>query len=310
MDKYHILTIVIPVYNRERLILKALNSLAIQSFYGNFKVIVVDDKSSDYTVEIVKAWIPNHPWIDVKLITTDVKGVSGARNCGLNEADTEYVMFFDSDDRMMPGFLDVLIDKLVKSQTDIIGWDVNFTGKGKHKRIFKSSNVWFNHLVHGALSTQRYVARTSLFNEAGGWNESLSAWTDLELGVRILLQNPKMEKLKLDYTRTINVNFTRLSITGSGYQEEPEKWINALDSVEDLILNHIPEKIGWIQYRRAILAAEFSRAQLNDLANQQLERAMNYYKLPDFCVKLIFNLHKKFKRGTWLLASCFSKNIL
>ncbi|MDE5970766.1 MAG: glycosyltransferase [Muribaculaceae bacterium] len=309
MANSHIITIVIPVYNREQLILNALNSIAIQNC-SDVKVIVVDDRSTDSTIKNVNAWISSHPNIDVKLLTNDIKGVSGARNCGLKAVDTEYVMFFDSDDEMNPGFLKLLIDRLNMSKADLIGWDVNFTGNGKHKRIFKVTNIWRNHLVHGSLSTQRYVARLSLFKDAGCWNESLKAWIDFELGVRILLHNPKIEKLQLDYRQTINVNFTKDSITGSGYYEEPEKWIESLDAVEELISKYVPEQIGWIQYRRAILAGEFSRAELKEFAKQQLDRAMKYDGLPKHCVQSIFQLHKIFKRGTWLLAYCFSKKKL
>ena len=305
MDKSNILTIVIPVYNREQLILNALESIALQECDDRVKIIVVDDKSTDSTVLNVMKWIESHSHLDIKLLTNSKKGVSSARNRGLNDVDTEFVMFFDSDDQMVPGFLGRLVDKLDNTNADLIGWDVNFTGIGKRKRIFKESKVWCNHLVHGILSTQLYVARLSLFNSAGGWNESLQAWVDYELGVRLLLLNPIIEKFNIEYTRTINVNYTKNSITGAGYYIDPEKWIAALDSVENLIIKYVPDKIGWVQYRRAILAAEFSRAKLSDDASRQLTQAMVYNQLPDYCVKSIFHLHKIFKRGTWVLASCF-----
>lgn len=300
-----ILTIVIPVYNRERLVLSALESVAAQDCNDRIKVIVVDDNSTDSTFGVVKDWIACHNEMDVTLLKTSVKGSSGARNRGLADVTTEFTMFFDSDDRIMPGFLKEIAKCLEATDADIVGWDVRFTGRGKKKRIFSAENVWMNHLVHGVLSTQRYVAKTSLFRAAGGWNEKLECWTDYELGVRILSLNPNIEKNGLAHSRTIEVNYTPESITGHGPAERPEKWIVSLDTVENTLKAVSPENLGWLQYRRAILAAELSLGGAGDYASEQLKKALAGDKIPAYAVEIIYRFHRWLRRGTWFIASIY-----
>ena len=300
----YILTVIIPVHNRERIVLSALDSIADKRCNNRVKVIVIDDNSTDLTFDVVKDWISLHDEMNVSLIRTDVKGSSGARNRGLAEVDTEFTMFFDSDDRMMPGFLSSVVASLDMTAADIVGWDVNFTGKGKPRRIFSAENVWMNHLVHGALSTQRYVARTSIFRTAGGWNEKLEAWTDYELGVRLLGLNPKIEKLSLDYRKTVEVNYTNESITDNA-SKNPERWIRALDVVEHSLKILSPRDLGWIQYRRAILAAAINGNGQTDIARNELKKAIDGSRIPANVVKMIYCLHHIFGRGTWLIASLY-----
>lgn len=305
MEDKVILTVVIPVYNRERLVVSALDSIAAQKCGDRIQVIVVDDRSTDSTFKTVEEWISRHSEMNVVLLKTDVKGSSGARNRGLAEVTTRFTMFFDSDDRMMLGFLNRVVERLEMTDADIVGWDVRFTGQGKAKRLFSAEKAWMNHLVHGSLSTQRYVALTSLFRAAGGWNEKLDGWTDYELGVRLLSLNPRLEKLNVGYDRTVEVNYTPESITGRGASECPEKWIKSLDAVEKTLKAVSPDNLGWIQYRRAILAAELSRDGAEDYATKLIEKALDGDAIPAYAVKTIYRLHRCLRRGTWLIASLY-----
>lgn len=94
------ISVIIPLYNKEAGIATALHSVLAQS-YQDFEVVVVDDGSSDGSVAIVKTF--NDPRI--RLIQQQNAGVSAARNRGIEEAKGEYVSFLDADDEWMPGFL-------------------------------------------------------------------------------------------------------------------------------------------------------------------------------------------------------------
>lgn len=86
-------SVVIPVYNRERTIEKAMQSVLEQT-YSDLELIIVDDGSTDKTREIVK----NVTDPRVKYIYQDNMGACVARNHGIDEADGDYIAFQDSDD--------------------------------------------------------------------------------------------------------------------------------------------------------------------------------------------------------------------
>jgi len=83
-------SIIIPNYNKEAYIKDTLNSIFEQT-YKNIEVIVIDDGSSDNSLDIIKDY-------DVKLLHTNRKRAGGARNKGLDNASGDYILFLDSDD--------------------------------------------------------------------------------------------------------------------------------------------------------------------------------------------------------------------
>jgi glycosyltransferase involved in cell wall biosynthesis len=98
-----LISIIIPLYNKEKFVKRSLASVLSQS-YGNFEVLVVNDGSTDRSVEEVRA--VGDP--RTRLIDKPNGGVSSARNRGLEEAKGAYVAFLDADDTWYPRHLEVL----------------------------------------------------------------------------------------------------------------------------------------------------------------------------------------------------------
>lgn len=97
-----LVSVVIPTFNRKYLILRALKSVAQQS-YSAIEVIVVDDASTDGTVDALKD--REFP-MAVRIVRLPVnRGPAGARNSGIRHASGKYVAFLDSDDRWLPNKL-------------------------------------------------------------------------------------------------------------------------------------------------------------------------------------------------------------
>ena len=91
------ISVVIPYYNAERFIRRCLESLKSQT--GNFEFIFVNDSSTDSSEDIVKSFA-DHRCICIQ--NKHSKGVSGARNTGIDYARGKYITFLDADDVFLP----------------------------------------------------------------------------------------------------------------------------------------------------------------------------------------------------------------
>jgi glycosyltransferase involved in cell wall biosynthesis len=100
-------SVVIPLYNKEKSITIALNSVLNQT-HDAFEVIVIDDGSTDLSASAV-AMLPDKR---VRLIAQPNQGVSVARNVGVRNAQSDYIAFLDADDYWHPDFLET-IDRLI-----------------------------------------------------------------------------------------------------------------------------------------------------------------------------------------------------
>jgi teichuronic acid biosynthesis glycosyltransferase TuaG len=114
------LTVVIPAYNRESLILPTLDSVRLQSAVAT-EVLVIDDCSKDRTVEVIREYIDLHPYFPLRLIQqTKNQGVSAARNRGIQEATGHWIAFLDSDDLWEINHLEGLLAEAKTSNADIV----------------------------------------------------------------------------------------------------------------------------------------------------------------------------------------------
>ena len=116
-----LITIGIPVYNVEKHIEKALLS-ALNQTYDNIEYIVVDDKGSDNSMDIVRAIIANHAGgKDVRIIEhTQNIGTGASRNSAIEFAAGKYIFFMDSDDEIAPDCIKILYDKMQEKPVDFI----------------------------------------------------------------------------------------------------------------------------------------------------------------------------------------------
>lgn len=122
MNKLPKVSILIPVFNRAKLILETLNSAVNQS-YKNTEIIVVDNKSTDGTFEIVKKFAKTHPNVKVYQNEKNIGPVRNWKKC-LEYATGEYVKILWSDDLIAPTFIEKTLPYLVNYE------DVGFVFTG------------------------------------------------------------------------------------------------------------------------------------------------------------------------------------
>jgi len=117
MQEYCI-SVVIPIYNCEKHIHRCLKSLNSQDFEGKFEVILVDDGSTDNTINSCNKIISDMN-IPCKLINQPNLGASAARNTGIREAKGKYLIFVDGDDTLEQGALRILYQLATVNQVDM-----------------------------------------------------------------------------------------------------------------------------------------------------------------------------------------------
>jgi len=99
------ISIVIPLYNKEKEIQNTLNSIFNQTFQ-DFEIVIVNDGSTDHSVEVVKQINDSR----IRLIEQVNQGVSAARNTGIKEAKYDYIALLDADDEWKPTYLETQLD--------------------------------------------------------------------------------------------------------------------------------------------------------------------------------------------------------
>lgn len=185
-----IVSIVLPTYNRCRFVCRAVDSVLDQS-HRAYELIVVDDGSTDATADRLARYSDR-----VTVIKQANRGVSAARNAGIQAATGEFIALLDSDDVWLPKKLEHQIaffranPDAVICQTEEI-WIRNGVRVNPGKRHKKQSGMIFEKTLPLCLvSPSAVMIRKSLFDEVGVFDESLPACEDYDLWLRICWKYP------------------------------------------------------------------------------------------------------------------------
>ncbi len=261
------ISVVIPVRNREAIVGRTLDSLAAQTRQPE-QIVLVDNASTDGTLQVLRRWAEGRD--NVTVISEPRPGAAEARNCGLGAVTEEYVMFFDSDDAMPPHHVEEVCRELERlGMPDIGAFGMERVGLDGSvvRKDFKGGDLMFNQIFHSTLSTQRYVVRTGFIRGVGGWVEQTPVWDDFLLGIILLSRQPDLKELKL--SAPVRVYAQADSITGTDYSGKAGKWEALLDRCTDALRNAgLAQYEPFINYRRAILAGEYRREGHPELADQ------------------------------------------
>ena len=110
-------SIIMPVYNSEKYVGEAIESVLAQD-YDNFELICVNDGSTDNSLSIIKEYEKKDSRI--KVYTKENGGISSTRNYGIKKATGEYIGFIDNDDEYAPNLISDNIKIIDEDQSEII----------------------------------------------------------------------------------------------------------------------------------------------------------------------------------------------
>ncbi len=226
------LTIVIPVYNREKYLERTVRSV-LDSRVELKALYLVDNNSTDGSLALCRKLAEEHDVIQV--FTAKKQGAAVARNVGLDKCETEWIYFFDSDDIFtgLPG---------VENEED---YDVVCFPTRMVREDGKSFVRWFakralpeDQILGAFISTVSAIYRTAWLREkALRWNEELLMWDDWEFGARVLMNAPRIKMLRKAVCHCILLHDD--SITGGSYAHDVKGKFRAIEQLDDYVSNTI-----------------------------------------------------------------------
>lgn len=110
------LSIIIPAHNVEKYVNQCVDSILDQKVEYNYEVIIIENASSDKTMDALGKYAANSK---VKILRSERPDPSAARNIGLRESKGRYIMFVDSDDYLVPGILEQMMHGILDYSADI-----------------------------------------------------------------------------------------------------------------------------------------------------------------------------------------------
>ena len=176
---------VIPVFNSASMVREAIESVLLQNF-TEIQVVVVNDGSTDRSLEVAREFEPS-----VKVLTGPNRGVSAARNRGIAESASDWIVFLDSDDVLLHGTLRMRLEAAEAARADVVFCDWQDVVDGPDGAIggsVKSVDLIALELkaevacaTHVWATTAALMYRRSLVEKIGGFREDLPILQDARL---------------------------------------------------------------------------------------------------------------------------------
>lgn len=266
-------TIVIPYRDRAAFLPETLASLPPDA-----AIILVNNGSTDDSATLCHDFAATRP--NVRCISQPSGGAAAARNAGLAAVETEWVYFFDSDDvYSAPVAFFQWPDVASYDALDVICLPTQMERISESKsqdtpsttrlipRDFRPTASPADQILISMLATQTMLLRTAFLRRIGGWNETLPVWNDWELGLRVLLNAPRLQWVATSapYHR---IRLHAASLTGSRFSERATGRFLALSAAESLInasSNGVPSSpdpkklLRALDLRRGILCGHLLR---------------------------------------------------
>ena len=260
-------SVIIPTYNRKKFLKQAINSV-IKQTYQNLELIIIDDGSSDKTIEYLKKK-------KLKYFKQNNKGVSAARNKGIKKASYDWIAFLDSDDRWHPKKMENQINYLIKNpkykvcHTDEI-WIKNSLRINQHKKHKKFGGKIFDKCLEMCkISPSSVIIKKEIFQKIGFFNEKLPACEDYDLWLRISAKFPILylnEKLTIKY---------------GGHKNQLSKKFWGMDRFRIISLENILKE-GLLNNKNKVKVKKILKKKikiyLNGLIKRKKKKEISFYK--------------------------------
>jgi glycosyltransferase involved in cell wall biosynthesis len=177
-------TVLMPVYNRERFIGSAIDSVIAQD-YSDWDLLVVDDGSTDGSVEVVKSRMSDGR---ITIIQTKHGGFAIATAMGIERARGPVITCLDSDDKLLPGALSAVMPAFEKNPRLGYAWTnwVDSTGEKGRGDFLPAGKTLFEAIISGWWQgwCERFFRKES-YLQSGGLDTSIKYLVAMQLGLLV-----------------------------------------------------------------------------------------------------------------------------
>lgn len=294
MNNYPQISIIIPVYNRAHLVHETLNSIINQTF-TNWECIVVDDGSTDKSIEVLKEFSLKDNRIKYyKRPNSKPKGANACRNYGFELSNGEFINWFDSDDLMMPQKLESQVKQLADSNLQFIVCQTlvfqntkeNILGLRK-ERIY--SEDFFNDFITNDikwLTQAPLIKRQFIIDNDLSFDESLHQSQERDFFIKVL---SKVDNYLYDNEPLVLFRKHNKSISFGKYSVLKEK---SNFNVQYNILKNYQEKLS--RKSRKILVKTLKRSLKNAIRNNEKKLYIEFNTLINYKI-VNLSIYEKFK---------------
>lgn len=203
-----LISIVIPLYNREELVKETLDSVLAQT-YPNWECIIVDDISTDNSLETIREYAQTDSRFKFFQRQREPKGAPTCRNIGLKNVKGEYVIFLDSDDLLLPCCLENRIKHFkINPEIDIVislqmrkenGEDTFYVNLPSSVHpLIRFFSLYPNNDIPW-LNNSLLIKRSFLSDNNIEWDESVKLHQDIQFNIALLVNSPNYEWSNHDY---------------------------------------------------------------------------------------------------------------
>ena len=279
-------SVIMPCYNQGPYIHEAVNSVLEQSF-KDIEIIIVNDGSTDpFTNDLLK----NFSARGVTIYSTENRGVSAARNLGIEKCGGEYILPLDSDDRISGNYINDALTKLINNPAlKLVYCEGQYFGE--EEGIINLPPF----TVKGMLK-QNLVFCTAMFRKAdwkasGGYDEAfLTGWEDWEFWLRLIDNESQVYKLtELGFHYRIKQNSRNADIINLNLQLAEQQ---LLKKHWKLYLSYYPRPIGLIR------EYEFLQNEVTQFEEYKKQLSNSFsYRLGSFILSPVKALTNKWKAG-------------
>ena len=260
-------SIIIPCYNSEKYIPKALESIKNQT-YKNLELVIINDGSKDKTEEVVLDFKKSNPDINIIYKRIENSGPSTARNHGLDLATGDYLCFLDSDDTYDPHLFEE-IEAMISSDYDVVYWGYEEYDE-EHKLISKYTDYfeYIDDLTGIEAAKKKYLKELYIHTCTGLYKRSLIEDNKLRFVTGIYFA----EDYNFIYKALFNAKKVKVlpkplyyylyRPTSLMHTSFSEKFLSEFDAIRDTLeyieVNNVPEVYdyiySWYYYARCTVS--------------------------------------------------------
>ena len=331
------ISIIVSAYNTEKYIGKCIESILNQT-YSNIELIIVNDASTDNTLNIIKKYQKKDSRINL-INNIENKGLSYSRNIALKQSSGDYVGYIDSDDYIESNYYKSLLESLKKDNDDISICDINLVYENTNNinRVKCGSKESRLDFINNGLAAsvcnklfKRNVIETYIFSE-GKVNEDLAVTLPLlmknklvyneEVTYNYVQRNDSIQNSEITEKRFDIFDGVSLTIERIGNDKKNKMYIDSIvfQQIILLLIYVIPKekkffkRIKWLrQYSKLSYKYDIkNNSNLKDFLNNQPKLTKYYYKIlillncykMNFLASVVINLLDFYKKY-------FKKNII